>query len=149
LWGDEGSGAWLGKRLLSDFIRGVMPVAVREEFAGRYGVTRELIMETVYAEPMPNRYCASFTPFLLETVSGGEYARDLALRGFRDFFEQLVCKYPNYTQYPFNCIGSVADSFQSLLREVAAAYGMAMGRILRSPIGGLAEYHALDRAFDS
>jgi hypothetical protein len=116
-------------------------MAVQEEFAGRYGVTRENIMQTVYAEAMPNRYCASFTPFLLETVIGGDYARELVLRGFRDFFEQLVCKYPNYTNYSFNCIGSVADSFQSFLREVAAEYGMAMGRILRSPIGGLAEYH--------
>jgi len=144
LLGDEGSGAWLGKRLLSDFIRGVMPLRVQEEFAARYGVTRELIMETVYTEPMPNRYCASFTPFLLESVSGGEYTRELVLRGFRDLFEQLVCRYPDHTNYSFNCIGSVADSFRSYLAEVAGYYGMTMGRIMRSPISGLAEYHSIN-----
>lgn len=144
LLGDEGSGAWLGKRLLGDFIRGYMPAVVAAEFAHRYGVTREIIMETAYTEPLPNRFCASFTPFLLESVVGGDYCRSLVVRGFRDFFESLVCRYPDFTRYSFNCIGSVGDSFQVLLREVAESYGMRMGTIMRSPIGALAAYHARD-----
>jgi len=142
--GDEGSGAWLGKRLLGDFIRGYMPAVVAAEFDHRYGLTREVIMEKVYTEALPNRFCASFTPFLLESVVGADYCRALVVRGFRDFFEQLVCRYPDYTQYSFNCIGSVADLFQELLREVAGSYGMRMGTILRSPIGALALYHSRD-----
>ena len=142
LLGDEGSGAWLGKKLLADFIRGYMPATVMEEFARRYDITRETIMEKVYTEPLPNRFCASFTPFLLESATGGDYTRDLARRGFRDFFDQLVCHYPDFSRYPFNCVGSVADSFSDLLRDVALSYGMPFGKILRSPIAALAAYHS-------
>jgi glucosamine kinase len=142
LLGDEGSGAWLGKRLLADFIRGYMPAAVRQEFVARFGVTRETIMETVYAEAMPNRFCASFTPFLLESATGVDYSRELVRQGFRDFFDGIVCHYPDFTRYSFNCIGSVADSFREILGEVAFSYGMAVGTILRSPIAALAEYHS-------
>ena len=142
LLGDEGSGYYLGRKLLGDYIRGYMPPAVGREFSERYGVTREAIMETVYAAPLPNRYCASFASFLLESVSGGEYTRGIALQGFRDFFANLVSQYPGYGEYSFNCVGSVAEAFRPLLAVIAAEYGMQMGKILRAPIQGLAEFHS-------
>lgn len=141
LLGDEGSGFYLGRKVLADYIRGYMPPAVALEFSALYGLSREEIMETVYTAPLPNRYCASFAAFLLESRTGGEYTRGIALQSFRDFFERLVCRYPSYRNYTFNCVGSVADAFRPLLAVVAAEYGMAMGRVLRAPIQGLAEYH--------
>jgi len=142
LLGDEGSGFYLGRKLLGDYIRGYMPPAVAREFSERYGVSREMIMETVYTAPLPNRYCASFASFLLESRSGGDYTQGIALQGFRDFFSNLVSRYPDYRQYTFNCVGSVAETFHSLLAVVTAEYGMRMGRILRAPIYGLATFHA-------
>jgi hypothetical protein len=96
----------------------------------------------VYTAPLPNRYCASFASFLLESHSGGDYTQGIALQGFRDFFSNLVCHYPGYDTYTFNCVGSVAEAFRSLLAVVAAEYGMRLGTILRAPIHGLAVFHA-------
>jgi glucosamine kinase len=143
LLGDEGSGFYLGRKLLSDYIRGYMPSVVAQEFVERYGLSREQIMETVYTAQLPNRYCASFASFLNESVTGGEYTRGIVRQGFRDFFENLVCRYPGYRQYTFNCVGSVGDVFRRLLEEVAGGYGMRMGRVLRTPISGLVEFHAI------
>lgn len=145
LLGDEGSGFYLGRKLLGDYIRGYMPEAVQNEFMVRYGITREEIMERVYSAPMPNRFCASFAVFLTESIAGGEYARDLVRAGLRDFFENLVSRYPDYTNYSFNCVGSVGYAFRALLSEMASGYGMRVGNILRSPIDGLAVYHAVEK----
>lgn len=141
LLGDEGSGFYLGRRLLGDYIRGYMPEAVQREFTARYGLSREEIMERVYSAPMPNRFCASFTVFLAESVSGVGYTQGIVRQGFRDFFENLVMRYPGYADHTFNCVGSVGYSFRELLTEVAEGYGMRVGNILRSPIDGLAAYH--------
>lgn len=141
LLGDEGSGFYLGRKLLGDYIRGYMPDAVQREFMERYGVTREEILERVYSAPLPNRFCASFATFLTESVSGGEYALGLVREGLRDFFDNLVSRYPDYTRYTFNCVGSVGYAFRQLLAEMAVGYGMLVGNILRSPIDGLMLYH--------
>jgi N-acetylglucosamine kinase-like BadF-type ATPase len=145
LLGDEGSGFYLGRKLLGDYIRGYMPEPVQDEFMERYGVTREEIMERVYTAPMPNRFCASFAAFLTESVAGGEYTRGLVKEGLRDFFDNLVSRYPDYTHYTFNCVGSVGYAFRELLSEMAVGYGMRVGNILRSPIDGLVVYHAAER----
>jgi N-acetylglucosamine kinase-like BadF-type ATPase len=141
LMGDEGSGYYIGKKLLGDYIRGYMPAAVRSEFYKTYGIGREEIMEQVYAEKLPNRYCAGFTRFITESVSDKSYTRKIVKDSFIDFFECLVTKYANYKDYSFNCTGSVAFAFKDILSETAALYGMKTGVILKTPIEGLAKYH--------
>jgi N-acetylglucosamine kinase-like BadF-type ATPase len=141
LMGDEGSGYYMGKKLLGDYIRGYMPVAVRTEFYKTYGISREEIMEKMYTEKLPNRYCAGFTRFITESVSDKSYTRKIVKDSFTDFFECLVTKYENYKDYSFNCTGSIAFAFKEILSETAARYGMKTGVILQTPIEGLAKYH--------
>ncbi len=142
LLGDEGSGFYLGRQLLSDYIRGAMPSDVQEEFIGRYHYTREAIMDRVYTEKLPNRFCAGFTPFLLESRSGADYGRNLVRNAFRDFFERIVSRYELADGTTFNCVGSIGYAFREILEEVAGLYGMPTGVILKAPIASLAEYHA-------
>lgn len=142
LLGDEGSGFYLGRKLLGDYIRGYMPEDVQREFAARYGLSREEIMDRVYSAPMPNRFCGSFAVFLTESTSGGEYTRGIVRQGLRDFFDNLVSRYPDFRAYTFNCVGSVGYAYRTLLAEMAESYGMRPGNILRSPIDGLIDYHS-------
>ena len=142
LLGDEGSGFYLGRQLLSDYIRGAMPSDVQQEFIERYQCTREAIMDRVYTEKLPNRYCAGFTPFLLESSSGPEYRRDLVRQAFRDFFERIVLRYEGIGSMTFNCVGSIGYAFRETLEEVAGFYGMPTGVILKAPIVSLTDYHA-------
>ena len=64
--GDEASGAYLGKRLISDFIKGLLPAPVENAFKKRYGLDYMTIVQKVYREPMPSRFLASFSPFIAE-----------------------------------------------------------------------------------
>lgn len=141
LLGDEGSGFYIGRKLLGDYIRGYMPLAVRTEFFNEYGLSREAIMERVYTEKLPNRFCASFTKFISVSKADEQYTHGLVKSSFIDFFENLVTRYADYTKYTFNCTGSIGYTYRNILAEVARLYNMEVGVILKEPIEGLAQHY--------
>lgn len=139
--GDEGSGSHIGKKLLTDFIRGLMPEDVAKVFFETYKLTPDEIMDNVYTKPLANRFCASFSKFVYDNNVNIEYTRSIVDNAFEAFFANLVSQYPDYKNYTFNCIGSVGYNFRNVLSEKAKQYGMEVGKILRSPIDDLVEYH--------
>ena len=139
--GDEGSGCYIGKKLLGDYIRGYMPENVKQNFWETFKLTPDDILNTVYTKPLPNRFCASFSKFVYDITVDIEYSRGIVKSSFNDFFKNLVSHYPNYKDLEFNCIGSVAYNFRNVLEEVALEYDMKMGKIIRSPIDDLVKYH--------
>lgn len=138
--GDEGSGSYIGKKLLIAYCREYLPLPLRQEFFAVYGLTKERIMERVYKDPMANRFCAGFTKFVKQHLSD-PYIYQLAADAFQDFFRSLVCHYPGYATYTLNCVGSIAFHFEEILKETAMHYGMTTGRIIQDPIQGLAAYY--------
>lgn len=148
--GDEGSGSALGKHLLSDYCKRVMPVALRRELEVWHpGLDAAEIIESVYRSPRPNRYLASFAPFAgLHIVQ--PYCRRLVDGGFRDFFRrnvELILKdvsdpdMGRASREDIRCVGSVAYYLQSRLKAVAMARGCRIGKVLRSPVESLVVYH--------
>jgi N-acetylglucosamine kinase-like BadF-type ATPase len=139
--GDEGSGCYIGKKLLTDYLRGYMPEPVRKLFWDTFKLTPDDINEQVYTQPRANRFCASFSKFVYDNNVHIEYSRNLVRTSFEDFFRNLVIHYPNYQKYTFNCIGSVGYNFRNVLEEVVTENGMVVGNIIRSPIDNLVKYH--------
>ena len=131
--GDEGSGSALGKRLLADALKGVMPERLREEFFSEFPVTVDNVIKNVYRQPNPNRYLASFAPFALKHI-GEEYMKDLTKAEFGRFFERNVKRYPNHSSLPIVMTGSVAYHFADVIRETAAGMGLDILKIVKSPI---------------
>lgn len=141
IMGDEGSGAYIGKCFLSDYIRGYMPKEVAERFRETFNLLPDDIIDRVYTKPLPNRFCASFSVYVKQNEASHEYYRDLVLKAFRNLFLHIVCGYKTYREYTFNCTGSVAYFFHDLLKLVAAEFGMEVGIVLRYPMDGLKKYH--------
>lgn len=139
--GDEGSGSYIGKKLLTDFIRNLMPENVSKAFFETYKLTPDEIMDNVYTKPLANRFCASFSKFVYDNNVNIEYTRKIVEDAFEAFFNNLVSKYPDYQKYTFNCIGSVGYNFRNVLEDKAKQYGMQVGKILRSPIDDLVVFH--------
>jgi glucosamine kinase len=139
--GDEGSGCYIGKKLLTDYIRGYMPEDVRAIFWETYKLTPDDVMDAVYTKPLANRFCASFSKFVYDVSVNIAYSRSIVQTSFDDFFRNLVSRYPDYQNYTFNCIGSVGYNFRNVLEEIANQYEMKVGRIVRSPIDDLVQYH--------
>lgn len=139
--GDEGSGSYIGKRLLRDYMRGFMPGNLQEVFYETYKLNDEDILDHLYNKPLPNRFCASFSKFIYDNNNYVEYTRDVVGEAFRAFFKNLVSRYPDYQKHSLNCVGSVGYNFRDILAEVANEYGMQVGKIIRSPIDDLVNYH--------
>lgn len=141
LLGDEGSGSYIGKKLIGDYIRGVMPDTVRDVFFQTYNLTGIDVLNKVYEHPLANRYCASFAKFAGDHLQEDPYYEHLILSAFRDFFRNIVALYPNYQKYKFNCVGSIAYHFRELLERVVIEQGMIPGIIDKDPMRGLIAYH--------
>jgi len=140
--GDEGSGCYIGKKLLIDYLRGYMPEAIKQNFWDTYKLTRDDVNDQVYTKPLASRFCAGFSKFVYDNMNVNlGYSHGLVKTSFQDFFRNLVTRYPNYQQQSFNCIGSVAYNFRNILEEVATENGMQVGNIIRSPIDNLVKFH--------
>jgi glucosamine kinase len=139
--GDEGSGAYMGKKFLSDLLRNKIPVRLQKAFAERFQLERPEIFDSIYHQPYPNRFCAGFAGFVLEHAQQEAYCDQLIAACFSDFFERLVTAYPGFSTYSFNCVGSVAFHFRKWLIPVAARYGMETGKIVDAPIDELVLFH--------
>ena len=139
--GDEGSGGYVGKRLICDFIRGDMPEHIRKEVGKLLGKNGDELIDQIYTKPFPNRFCAQYCKWVGDNRYNDPYCHDLMLGSFKDFFRNIVTRYPDYRKYKFNCIGSVAFCYQDLLKEAADAYGMELGNIVKAPMEGLIKYH--------
>lgn len=137
--GDEASGAYLGKRLISDFIKGLLPSPIEKEFTKRYGLDYMAIVQKVYREPMPSRFLASFSPFIAEFKNHPHIA-NLLKSSFEEFLRRNIVHY-DYKKYPVNFVGSVAYYYKDILEKAVNAAGMRMGIILQGPIDGLVAYH--------
>ena len=137
--GDEASGGVLGKKLVSDFIKGLLPKEIEEEFVKRYDLDYPKIVAKVYKEPLPSRFLASFSPFINEFRSH-PHIDNLLRTSFSEFFTRNIFSY-DYKNYSVNLVGSVAYYYQDILKEVAEKRGVTIGKILKTPIEGLIEYH--------
>ena len=142
--GDEGSGAALGRRLISDCLKRQLPDSVSCEFMERYSLTKESIIESVYRKPLPNRYIAGFAPFVYEKRAVPEVHK-MIIQCFSEFFTRNVINY-HKPWLPVHFVGSLAGSFAEELKETADSLGMTIGKIDASPMGGLVDYHATDNA---
>ncbi len=138
--GDEGSGSVMGRKLLGDYFKEVMPAQLRDEFGRRFGITREEALTRVYRTEKANQFLAQFVPFLSEHENSA-YCQELVQHSFMEFFERNVCKLPLYTKYRIGFIGSVAYYFSPILNNTASYFGFEETTILKDPIEGLEKFH--------
>jgi len=138
--GDEGSGSALGKLLVSDLLKNQLPPGLKEKFLQEFDLTLGMIIERVYRQPFPNRFLASFSPFLLRNIEEPS-VRSLIFTGFRSFLTRNVMQY-DYERYPIRFIGSIAHHFREILKEAVLASGMQLGGIMQNPMVGLVKYHS-------
>ncbi|HXB40647.1 MAG TPA: N-acetylglucosamine kinase [Bacteroidia bacterium] len=140
LLGDEGSGSYIGKKIIRDYMRNALPPQLQQKFTQTYNLNEQQIFDFLYNKSLPNRFLASFCKFAHQ-YKEHEYIKAIIKESFGDFFMNLVSRYPRYQEFSFNCVGSVGFIFKDQLKEVATSYNMKMGRLIPSPINNLVNYH--------
>jgi glucosamine kinase len=138
--GDEGSGGYLGKKLVRAYFYRELPTDLAQAFDKKYQLSRDEMLLNVYKKPMPNRYLADFTKFLSEHLEH-PFVIDLVKSSFQDFLDTMVLKYDNIHNLPINFLGSIAVHFQTILKTVLIENNLKFGRIVENPVREMVKYH--------
>lgn len=138
--GDEGSGAYLGKKVIQYYCYKTFDEELQYKFEAQYQVSVNDILESVYKKPFPNRYMASFALFLSEN-RGHYMIENIIEDGLNDFFFTHLCKFGESWKHPIHFVGSVGYAFRDVLEELCHGYEFELGKILKTPMSGLLKYH--------
>lgn len=138
--GDEGSGASIGRRFLSDLFKRQLRPEIMDSFTARFGLTMADVIDRVYRQPSPNRFLASMMPFIGSHISDPQIS-NLVTDELRRFLLRNVANYPDAHTLPINFTGSIALHFRPQLESALADCQMHLGQISPSPITGLIRYH--------
>lgn len=137
---DEGSGNHIGKQLLKAYLRGTMPAELHNDFKKEYPYDTSYFIDRLYKHPFPNRFLASFAPFAYRHREH-VFVRDLLYKVFSAFFEEQICRYPQYESNELYLVGSIAHCFEDELQFVARRYNVNIASVHQCPIEGLINYH--------
>ena len=138
--GDEGSGTYLGKKVLQYYLYNTFDAELMDKFKTKYPQTNSEILDNVYKTPLPNRYLAGFVTFLIEN-RGHFMIENIIEDSINDFFFNHVYKYRESWTMPINFVGSVAYGFKDVLAEMCKDYELKLGKVIKSPMDGLIKYH--------
>ena len=149
--GDEGSGAVLGKKLVSDLLKNqlgvqnteyrvqteLQEVDLKELFFEEMGTSMADIIEHVYRQPFPNRFLAGLSRFCANHIDDARI-RALVYNHFVSFIRRNLIQYKAST---YSFVGSIAYYYRPILEEAMQAEGLTIGAVLQDPIEGLKAYH--------
>lgn len=138
--GDEGSGAVLGKKFMSDLLKKQLPRSIADRFFALYKISPDHVLENIYKKPFPNRFLAQFTRFIHENLHE-DYLKKLVKDSFNEFFTRNIRQYPEASRLPVHFTGSIAWYFKDILQASAKESGYQTGIISLRPMEGLIDYH--------
>jgi glucosamine kinase len=143
MFSDWGSGTVMSRDLISLLLQEKLPQQLVDDFQETYRIGRVEILDHIYNKPMPNRFLASFTPFLLK-YSEEPTCRNIILANFRNFFSYYVLRYPKVRKgVRVSFTGSIAHNFRNYLLEVSDTLDIGIEKIVQHPMEGLVQYHCV------
>ena len=138
--GDEGSGAYLGKKVLQYYLYQTFDEDLLSRFEKQFNTNKTEILDAVYKKPLANRYLATFNNFLVEN-RGHYMVENIIEDALNDFFFTHLPKYTESWTLPINFVGSVAHGYKDVLKELCNVYELELGIILKKPMEGLINFH--------
>ena len=138
--GDEGSGAYMGKKVIQYFLYNTFEPDLMDRFTAKYNITSAEILEAVYKKPLPNRFLSNFVTFLIEN-RGHYMIENIIEDSLNDFFFIHIYKYSQSWTMPIHFVGSVAHGFKDVLKEMCNSFELQLGTVIKNPMDGLIKYH--------
>jgi N-acetylglucosamine kinase-like BadF-type ATPase len=135
--GDEGSGAYLGKQLLIDYLRLNLPETLRKELHQEFELNEAFILQNVYGGTIKSAaaFCSSFAPFIIHRLQD-EYCADLCQKGIEAYLQLIQKNYADKSNRLY-LVGSIAHYLQDKLMATALRKNIEIIKIIQHPIQDL------------
>lgn len=138
--GDEGSGAYLGKKLIRDWLYGDLPAELAVSIEEYCHLKTNELLNRLYNNSYPNQFLASFVPFL-EKNKDHKYVHSLVRVAFEKFTNRHLIRFSEFNTCTVGIVGSVGENFCDILVDVMERAGASKTKFLRYPIDGIVDYH--------
>ncbi|MEW7281193.1 N-acetylglucosamine kinase [Aquimarina sp. 2201CG1-2-11] len=137
LLADEGSGNYLGKKLLKDYTLGRMPGNLRVLFKNSYASELDQLMDKLYNAKYPNSFLASFAQFIFNN-RGDAYIEKILHQGISKFIDTYLFQYKEELyKHPLHFVGSIAYYSQDVLKKMVEEKGYQVKSFIKKPIDHL------------
>ena len=139
--GDHGSANHVGRRLLQDYLSGIMPQHISTMFHDTYPLTQEQFIDRVYHQPNANRFLASLAPLAVQHLDD-DYCFQVIYNSLADWYRyQLGPIVDRSGCRTLSLVGSYAAHIEPVLCRLAADHGLTLCGVPADPIDGLRRYH--------
>lgn len=138
--GDEGSASVLGKMFISDFIKGLIPEEISDEYTRLFPSDYDEIVDMVYHNPgSPSAWLGSLSPFIMSFYPH-PYVKRLVEDNIRAFIERNIRQYDTDND-PVYIIGGFAEALKDIICPAFEAEGIKIKSIVSSPVERLVDFH--------
>lgn len=142
---DDCSGNRFGRHLIRAYYFNKMPNDIAKDFEKEYNMDPDYIKKSLYKDPNPNAYLATFAKFLIK-YKDTDFCKTFIREEMKAFIENYIMQFDNYKETPVHFVGSIAFYLKEELTIALKEYGISIGNVLRRPIDGLISYH-LENAY--
>lgn len=137
LLADEGSGNYLGKKLIKDYFLGKMPQDVALLFQSDYVIELDQLLDKLYCAAHPNKYLATYAQFIFRN-RGNDYIEKLLHQSITRFINTYLLQYKEeLSKHPVHFVGSVAYYSQDIIKKLLDDYGYNVKSFVKKPIDHL------------
>ena len=137
---DEGSGNYFGKELLKAYYYRKMPKQLRFLFETKYNLKEKKVIKKLYQSKTPNKYLASFAPFLFENEEH-PFIKNLISQGINIFIKNHILQYAKELEtVSLHFVGSIAFHAKKYIASELEKNNLSLGTIIQKPIDNLIEY---------
>lgn len=140
---DEGSGNYFGKTLLRAYYYNKIPNDLKAVFEQEFDLKEKEIIKGLYKSNTPNKYLASFAPFLFRNETH-PFCKKMLYDGFSLFIENHVLKYRDTLKHvPIHFVGSIAYFGQKYVKQALKDRGITSAKFIKSPIDNIIKQQML------
>ena len=139
--GDQGSANHVGRKLLQDYLSGIMPQDLSTMFHDTYHQSHAEFMDAVYHQTNANRFLASLAPFALEHFDH-DYCLSVVYGSLSDWYKyQLEALVQQSGCRSLSLVGSFAAHLGRPLQQLVKDQHLDLCTIVADPIEGLRRFH--------
>lgn len=137
--GDEGSGTYIGKSFIQNYLKNKLPKELVDSFETQFKITVPDVYTKVYRE-LNHQSFFGMIPHFLEHYLDVPEVKAIILNAFCDFFYAQTDYYQK-DNIEWNLSGSIAYHFSEIVQEAALKSGYKVNKIIKAPLQQLILNH--------